>query len=261
MGNPPVTGRRLGYCNCGRLVHWEDLRMARDVFLQPQSENRLTYSSYNSALWTCDDAADAGAISEGPFLHNYTITYDTDNNASESGGSQTWTGTGTLRTKNGTDCSSATSICFAFEVGPYHRSESPALTIESGLCNSDGSSLFAEKTLTDSVGQRKVYWSKNIADIDSSLSASELYFYIKVTPVSGQKWFADRVQLEFNKSEPGVFVATSGTATAYSSQQRIWRVVRTCPDCRLYLTKTIDTTVIVEQPTLPIPVGIETEIV
>lgn len=252
----PVTGRRVTYCNCGRLVFWDELMLTRIVYLQPVSQNRFLRSRYHGDFWGCDGAIDVGRISQGPFLHEYTITYDKNNVPTESGGSQTWMGSGIVRTTVGIDCAATDRIVFAADVGPYHRSESPLLEISSGVCNADASTMQTLRSVTTST-QLRVWARLRMADLHSELDASSLYFFFSVTPQGQGRWYVDRMQLEFGVDSLGPHVPTTGIELIYPTPTRRSTVARTCKACRSETLRTRDTVPAVESAPSPIPVAID----
>ena len=228
MSKLPAKARRAWWCQVGgHLVHWEDLRRQYREWCEPVGSNYLLYSSYNSSFWTCG-ATDAGEISMGPFGGFYSqISNSQPTTLTETGGSQTWTGTGTLRSTTAVDGSAWTSFVFKCVVGPYHNpAASPAYDCSIGICDSAGVVISTEKTITAETGMRELWFTKNISDI---AAPSTLYFFITVTPASGEKWFADMFRLEKNQTQPLNFLQTTGASIDHSQPTLVSGFALVCP--------------------------------
>ena len=222
-----VTGRRLDRCDmCGRKTHRYDLVMqAQDELLSIASNNFL-YSSYNSTFWTCS-STDAGVISWGPReTHRYAITEGATPSTAVSGGIQTWTGSGTFRSSTAVDASSWTNLVFSCHVGAHQTNTTPTFTVVMGFCDSGGTSKTTERTWTVN-GSKRIWFTKAISGISGP---STLYCYLTVTNVGS--WWVDKLQLEKNATVPGTFATTIGTAINRTTEQRVTRVHKVCPECR-----------------------------
>lgn len=252
MSELPVRGRKLGICHCGRYVPWDDLRIATIPYLQPPAQNRFAFSRYRSPYWTCL-ATDAGRISEGPFLHEYSIIYDDNNVASETGGSQTWRGHGVLFTTEGIDCSSANELVVAAEVGPYQGNEHASLLVRLEVSSYDPPTLALLREVTINCQTR--IWAHIRAWPDGPLpNFNSVRFHFAVTPVANNAWFVDRLQLEFDVKTPGHYLETTGVPQVYDRPTRLTTTARTCSECRRAWKRTRSTTVITPEPIDPIPI-------
>lgn len=223
-----AIGRQLDRCDvCGAHVLRKDLVRTQVEFLAPEASNYLTYSSYSASGWSCD-ASDAGAISIGPYAGEARVVIDDSNTSTESFGSQTWDGSGTLRSTSAVDASSWTSLVFAVDAGPYHQETSPEMTFTIGLCDSDGSNTEQQASFT-TPGQIRAWFTLNISAIPAGKSASGLYFYISTT--SSNKWFADRMQVAKNATAMAQFAPTLGSAVDRTDTPSM-TMRKVCKRCR-----------------------------
>jgi len=227
-----AIGYQLDRCDvCGKKVHRRDLVRTQVEFLAAEGSNYLNYSSYNVSGWTIRTAADAGVISIGPYADRARVRVADDNTLTEILGSQTMTGTGALTTDQGIDASSWTSLVFAVDVGPYHRSTSPELTVVLSLCDSDGSSNLETLATFTTKGDMRAWGTIDIADMPASKSSSELYFRVDVTPATGEKWWVDRMQVAKDMVKLGTFVPTSG-ASVDRIDTTMMTMRKVCTNCR-----------------------------
>lgn len=259
MDSELLRGLRLGVCGCGRVVPWDSLRMSTVVYWQPVSENRFPYSRYHPSFWSCD-AVSRGRISDGPFLHEYDVRYDSQNQPAEINGSQTWAGEGTFRAIQPVDCSSVERFVVAAEIGPYQRNERSQLEIIAGIGNANLSAqiiLVEEQT----AGQRRIWAHAKVSDIELILDPGALFFFFTVKPVADNAWYVDRLQLEFRGRAPGHYVATSGSPVVYERPAKVMTMAKTCPDCRQRLPARIDTNVLTQEMPGPIPVDTKSEVI
>jgi len=235
MARPPSIARQLDRCDvCGKKTHKKNLVRTNMDFLAGEANNYLLYSSYNASGWTAVTASDQGTPSIGPYADVARVVVSDDNTATESFGSQTWGGSGTLRSTDAIDASTWTSLVFAVDLGPYHRETSPETTFTLGLCDSDGSNKELQKTVVTS-GSLRAWFTINIADLPVSKTSSALYFYVSATAV-GKNWWVDRMQVEKNATRPGTFVPTSGTAVDRVDTPMM-TVRKVCANCREPLFK------------------------
>lgn len=211
----PLAYRKIHSDSSGQRFKAREMIYAKRRWTIPMAENRFLYSSYNTAFWNCD-ANDEGLITVGPYSdENYTgWTDDGTTLTAVQNGIQTWSSAaGTVRSTEATDCSSATDVLFSFEFCPHQDRDETTFTVVLGTCASDGSSKVAAKTWT-LVGGNRV-WAK------ITTSGASIYFYFTVTPdVAATKWAFVNAQLEFDKTEPGVFVSTSGSAIVETTTER-----------------------------------------
>lgn len=197
---------------CGHKTLKIDLVRTNVDFLAAAGSNYFYNSSYNSSFWTVDTAVDAGLISMGPFADQSRVVIGDDNTLTESYGSQTWTGSGVLRSIVAVDASAAVSLVFAADIGPYQQETVPSTTFVFGLCDSDGSNKEQLSSWTVT-GNQRAWYTLNIADVPAGKSSAALYFYVSVTAV-GKKWWIDRIQLIKNavSINSEAFVPTAGSA-------------------------------------------------
>ena len=215
---------------CGSRTRKIDLVRTNVDFLAAAGSNYFLYSSYNSSFWTVDTAVDAGLISIGPFADNARIVIGDDNSRTEAYGSQTWTGSGVLRSTTAVDASTWTSLVFAADIGPYQRETSPSTTFTLGLCDSDGSNKEQLSSWTVT-GNQRAWYTLNIADVPAGKSAAALYFYVSVVAL-GKKWWIDRIQLikDAVSINSEAFVPTAG-GSADRVDTPMMTVRKVCRDC------------------------------
>lgn len=224
-----AIGRQLDRCDvCGKKTHKVDLVRTQVEFLAAAGSNYLSYSSYNATGWSTSGLTDKGVISIGPYADRARVSISDGNTATEILGSQTWSGDGHLYTASSVDVSSWTSLVFAADVGPYHRSDNRDLTIILSTCD-------ASATVEDTLGtwainsDTRVWATINIASMTRDSSA--LYLRLDVTPGTGEYWWADRFQLEKNATRPGTFVPTSGSTVDRVDTPSV-TMRKVCPSCR-----------------------------
>jgi hypothetical protein len=198
---------------------------AKRKWAMPPAQNRLLYSSYNTAFWTCN-ATDSGLISVGPYADTNRVSYDMNNVASENG-VQTWQGNGTYRSDSGINVSAADEIVFSCIIGGYQQSSTQIFTCTLGVCNEAGDSLQTVR-VWNIVGSGRAWFHIDTADITED--TTDLCFYVSVVPSeSDGEWFIINAQVEFNELVPKNFIATSGAAlvrsvdTNYRSVNKIHR--------------------------------------
>lgn len=251
MGRPPVIHRQLDRCDvCGTKIHKMDLVRTQVRYNRPEGNNYFTYSYYDGTFWTNDgtvtkqsndwglgpDSEDARVRigSESGFTDTITTT--------EIGGAATFlldSSPAIIYTGSSTDISAYTSFVFGVYVGQYHANDDQAeMTVEIGNCNSDASSTYSLKSETIRAGKH-IWVRANIADLDANVDTSAAYFYIKVTASSDEDYYfwVDWMQLEKDASRPGAFINTSGSALAYTTDQKLLTTAKVCPDCKEYLLR------------------------
>lgn len=233
MAHPEVIARQLDRCDrCGKVLHKKDLSLTQVEFAKKNTTNYLPYSSYNSTFWSCG-STDAGAISIGSH-EGARCKVALDNTVTEVGGSQTWHGTGTIRTTTAVDVSAWTSLAFQVIVGPYHRSTNTEMAIAAGMCSSSGTGKIPLLTKTINASS-KIWFGLLVADIDPSLSAAATYYYITTT-CSGSTdyddyWWMDDAALNKDSLVPLTFVQTTGSSYAQSTMKRGMAMEKVCRDC------------------------------
>lgn len=195
------------------------------------TQNVLTYSSYNSDLWTCD-SADAGRVSIGLYPEQYMPTWS-GTTGTEARGSQTWTGSGKLRTSTATNISSMTNVLFGIHVGAYHAQTTQTLTVVSGCCDASGNAIAGTSSTFTVNGARFCWWTQTLASlVAAGVTAASAYFYISVT-ISGatSKWWADGALLYDGTTKPIGRPQTRGSAKSKTGMGFDWTVPILCPDC------------------------------
>ena len=223
-----AIGRQLDRCSvCGKKVHKRDLVLTQVDFMSPSGSNYINYSSYSASGWTTSGLTDKGVISIGPYADRARVVISDDNTRTESFGSQTWSGDGHLYTSDSLDVSSWTSLVFAADVGPYHRSTSRGLTVILQSCQSDGTVDDTIATWTIDSDTR-VWGTINVADMTGTTSAA--YFRIDATPDTGQYWWVDRVQVIKDVSKLGTFIPTSGSSVDQAGA-RSMTMQKVCSHC------------------------------
>ena len=243
-----AIGRQLDRCDvCGVKIHKQDLVRTNMSFLGVAGSNYLLYSAYNATGWTVDTATDAGAISVGPYADRARVRISDDNTRTEVDGTQTWLGSGVLRSITGIDASAWDSLVFAADIGPYFRETSPETTFTLGLCDSDGTNKELLATYT-TAGSIRAWYALDIADVPAGKDDSDLYFYISVTAV-GKNWWADRLQVSKDIPRVGAFIPTSGSSVDRVDTP-LMTVRKVCSNCREpLLSKTEQYSKIAEQRT------------
>lgn len=235
---PPALARQLDRCDvCGDKTHRDSLVRTQVEFLELAANNYCIQSSYDASHWTTNDAAALGAISVGPNADWQRLSLGADNTLSELNGVQTFSTTKMIYTTVATtDLTSWSNMVFSAEVGPYHRSTTPDLSVVLGVYNIGTiGSLFPLKTWTINT-QTRVWWTATPAEVLAAGAAlTTVGFYIVAT---GGHWWADRMQLDKNATVPGQFVSTSGTAVDNSSDQILMTQRKVCNNCQeLILSK------------------------
>jgi len=267
MNRPPALAKQLDRCDvCGDKVHRDQLVMTQVEFLQLKAENYFNYSSYDTNWWTMDDAVDAGSISYGNRCDNARTTLSDANVISYLNGVQTWTGNGTLReiAANGTYSSSG-YVTMSAQVGPHEQNTSPEMTVNLGICNSDGSVKQIVKTYTIS-GTTQVWFYESVATLNGyglGPGDGEFYFYIEVT--NAGNWWIDELQIEFNvntlprssQGYPENFVRTSGASVFSSShpEQGAITARKVCPNCQETVLKKTEKFGRTDEPPVADPVS------
>jgi len=254
---PPILHRQLDVCDvCEKEIHRHKLVRTQVRFVNPEANNYALYSTYNTGFWT-SDATDGGTISISDGFARCRIA--DDNTVTEIKGAQTWTDAGTIVSNTAVDGSSFSRVTFACDVGPYHRSEGPTLTVVIGVCDDGKSTVYGSRTFTTK-GHQQVWYSATISSLTTAgATSSALYFFITVTPSSSDYayWFADRFHIEADTSRPGTFTPTKGTAVAHSADSAVMTVAKVCPECRERLLNTSDVGKPRREVEAPIPVDVQ----
>ena len=218
----PLAYRKIHSDSNGQRYKAREMIYAKRRWSMPMAENRLLYSSYNTAFWN-SDADNDGLITIGPYSdENYVGWIDVGGvETSVQNGIQTWNSAeGTLRTTEATNCSTATTVLFSFEFLPHYDRSATTFSVVLGMCASDGSAKVPARTWSLVGGNR--IWAK------ITTSEASAYFYFIVTPDVATpggpgvvpSWAFINAQLEFDKDEPGQFVPTTGTAIVETTTER-----------------------------------------
>jgi hypothetical protein len=230
FNKPPTIAGQLDRCDvCGTKIHRNELVRTQVEFVLPEGSNYIVQSSYDGSHWTTDDSADLGGISVGVYADHQRLSLADDNTFTELNGAQTFSsGKKIYTTVACTNPTSWSSLCFSAEVGPYHRSTSPSMTVSLGVFDiGSPSTLYEIKEWTGNT-QRRMWWTATPSEITAAgATLGTLGFYIKVT---GTAWWADRLQLEKNATSPGNFIKTSGTAIDRTEETSM-AVRKVCPSC------------------------------
>ncbi len=233
---PPAIAWQLDRCDvCGDKYHRSDLVRTQVEFLEKKAENFLNYSSYEGTYWVVDDAADEGNVSYGNRCDNVRLSLDGDNDLSYVNGVQTWSGNGTMRTETiSPKFSTSSRVTFSVQVGPHEQNSSPSMTVILGICNSDGTSKQAIRTLTTS-GTSRAWFTESAVTLDGyGISGSQRKFYWYVQVANAGKWWIDEMQIESSTAtgEPENFVRTSGSLVSNQSDQQLIPNRKVCSGCR-----------------------------
>lgn len=228
INKPPAIAGQLDRCDvCGNKAHRDKLVRTQVEWLYPAHENYFAYSRYDGTFWVCD-ATDAGAISWGNRCDRTRYVINDDNTTSILNGVQTWTGDGTFRctTIPVSDWNDTRHVIFSCQIGPNDLNTTPEMTVVLGDCDAAGANKTAKKTFTIS-GTTRVYFDWLGAEAD----AGEGCYYIDVT--NDDDWWIDELQLEIeaNRTTPGVYVETSGTAVGATAEAASISTRVVCPKC------------------------------
>ncbi len=223
---------QLDRCDvCSKKVHRRDLVRTQVEFLAPAGSNYLTYSSYNTSGWTTDGSiTDRSTISVGPYADRARVRVADDNTLTEILGSQTWSGSGYFYSDTAIDGSAWTSLVFAADVGPYHRSTAPSTTFTLSLCNDGGGGAVSLASFT-TMGDMRAWGTINIADLPEDKTSSTLYFRIDAAPQTSQYWWVDRIQVAKDVTSLGTFIPTSGSSVD-RDDTTMMTVRKVCTSCR-----------------------------
>lgn len=194
-------------------------------------QNKLTYSSYNTGLWTCS-SADAGRVSMGLYGDYFRPTFS-GTTGTEARGSQTWTASGTLRTSTSTSLSGMTNVLFGIHVGAYHAQTTQTLTVVIGCCDVSGTAIAGTSTSFTVNGSKLCWWTQTLASLEAAgVVAASAYFYATVT-ISGatSKWWADGAIVCDRTTVPVGKPQTKGSARARSGMGFTYSVPVLCPEC------------------------------
>jgi len=228
---PPALGLQLDRCDvCGDKTHRGRLVRTQVEFLELAANNYIIQSSFDDSYWVTNDTADLGAISVGPNADWQRLSLDSDNDLTELNGVETFSTTKYIRSTVATDDpTSWDSIVFSAEVGPYHRSTTPDLSVEIGFrIIGVVPSYVSMRTWTINT-QTRVWFTATPAElVAAGATLSTLGFYIAGT---GGHWWADRMQLEKNATVPGQFASTSGSTVDNSTDQTLMTQRQVCPNC------------------------------
>ena len=196
----------------------------------PAGENHLLYSSYDSSFWTVDTSTEVGNVSIGLYADKYRPRVSNDGTTVEARGSYTVHSSGTLRSTTATDVSGITDICFNLNVGPYHSQSTNELTVEVGLCKSDGTSQSAEKTWSIR-GAHLCWFTIPVADIASPYDSSGIYVYADITIDGTSKWWMDGMTLSNGVKPPMYRPITTGEAKVRDALGFVWKTPILCQEC------------------------------
>jgi hypothetical protein len=200
--------------------------------------NLLPYSYYDSSFWTVDTAVDADKVSMGTFADEFRPKFS-DTGAStwtvtEAGGSQTWTGSGTLRSNTAVDISGYTDVFFAVDIGAKQGQDVQSLVVEIGFTDATGSTTWpvtTPKATWTVAGAQRVWFSTPTASlVGPTLTAA--YVYADVT-ISGatSKWWHEWAVLCDAQAMPVFQPYTRGAAINRTSNGYSWSVNQYCPEC------------------------------
>ena len=228
---PPALGFQLDRCDvCGDKIHRSRLVRTQVEFLEKAGNNYVIQSSYDNSYWTTNDTADLGGISIGQNADWQRLSLSDDNVLTELRGAETFSTTKMIYTTAATDdLTSWDNMVFSAEVGPYHRSTTPSISVVLGVYNIGTlGSLFPLKTWTINT-QTRVWWTATPAAVLAAGAAlTTVGFYIAVT---GSSWWADRMQLDKDATIPGQFVGTSGAVVDNSADQQLLTQRKVCKNC------------------------------
>lgn len=233
-----TDARRLDRCDvCGKKVKRDDLKIMTQQYGRSKGSNYFTWSTYNTDLWTCD-GTDRSTISDGVRADDSRVKVSLANVSTESG-IQTWSGSTTLRVKDGAgiDVSSWTSLCFACVVGPYQRASSPSLSIEMGVWDMPLGTGTSYKTYSSVLASRECWFTVNVSALTVS-DTTNVGFYVTVTPSSTEYFWIDELRLEKDVTVPTAWIRTSGAAVSRTVFTKYTGSGKVCEDCIYPLLKT-----------------------
>lgn len=230
MSYPISDGRQLDRCDiCSRKMPRRYLVRTQVEFLRHPANNYIIQSSYDNSHWTTDDTADLGAISIGPYADRQRLNLANDNTVTEFMGAETFSTAKMVYSTVATDdVTSWSSLCFSAEIGPYHRSTTPGMSVVLGVYNiGDTANLYPVRTWTIR-NQQRCWWTATPAEVSTlGVTLSTLGFYILAT---GSSWWIDLMQLEMDAVVPGKFIATSGSSET-STHGPNMTMRKVCPSC------------------------------
>ena len=250
---PAALGLQLDRCDvCGDKTHRGDLVRTQVEFLEMKAENFFTYSSYNTGLWTMDDASDVTDTDVGTYgnrCDNVRLSLDPDNNLTYVNSPKVWEGNGTLRMDEISGLVAVTSdVTLSAQVGPHEQNTSPEMTVAIGVCNDDGTSKSVLRTWTINT-MTKVWVNAEVTDLVATGLGTlndpyyQFYYYFQIT--NDGKWWIDEMQYEVNVNSlptssegfPENFVRTSGSTISSSShpEQSMMTSRKVCPSCLEYI--------------------------
>ena len=226
---PPALGLQLDRCDvCGDKTHRGRLVRTQVEFLELAANNYIIQSSYDGSHWDTTDTADLGAISVGANADWQRLTLDSDNDLSELRGAETFsTGKRIYTTVASDDLTSWDSMVFSAEVGPYHRSTTPDLTVTL-MVNTIASPPIEVRVWTINT-QTRVWWTATPAEV-AVLGADPADCGFTIS-VAGGHWWADRMQLDKDATVPGQYVKTSGSTVSNTTDQTLMTQRQVCPNC------------------------------
>ena len=226
---PPALGLQLDRCDvCGDKTHRGRLVRTQVEFLELAASNYIIQSSYDDSHWTTNDTADLGAISVGANADWQRLSLDSDNDLTELNGAETFSGGKKIYTTVATDnLNSWDSMVFSAEVGPYHRSTTPDITVTLQV-NTIASPPIDVRAWTINT-QTRAWWTTTRDEL-AALGANPADCGFTILGVGGS-WWADRMQLEKHATVPGPFVSTSGSAVDNTTDRTIMTERKVCPRC------------------------------
>jgi hypothetical protein len=235
---PPALGLQLDRCDvCGDKTHRGRLVRTQVEFLELAANNYIIQSSYDDSYWGTNDTAALGAISVGPNADWQRLSLDSDNDLTELRGVETFsTGKRMQSTVASVDTTSWDSMVFSAEVGPYHRSTTPDITVYLEVLQTGATIPVATISTWRINTQTRVWWTLTPEELLAAMTAAfiplpSLADMVFLIECSGGHWWADRVQLEKNATVPGQFVSTSGSAVDNSTDQTLMTQRKVCPNC------------------------------
>lgn len=232
-----VTGDTLDWCRiCGKWVHRKDLVRQRRPELNLVGQNLFTYSNYNATLWSCT-ATDGGKTSQTPRGQYLKIVYDESSSPTHTltGGTQTWTGSGTF-SSGSVDVSAYSTYVVSARVGTRQDEEYPLLTV---VVKADSATL---ATWTIRGGSNRVFGTGSTLSLaDPSSVVFSFVVSSSLDPDDDFNWWIDEMQLEGNASKPGQYKLTTGSAVTVTSDTMVWEVTTVCPVCRTKHNRLVDT--------------------
>jgi hypothetical protein len=225
---------QLGTCDqCGREVPRKDLvRKLRPYGYDCSGGggvNRFGCSRYNADWWTCS-ATDAGCVSMGLYPEQFQTSIS-GTTVTETNGSQTWAGSGVLRTSRDIFFSEFSDVLFGVYVGAYHAQDEQSLTVTTGCCDETGAVIYTAHSFVVK-GSKFCWWSDPLSVLlAAGVNSDTAFVYLDVVIEGTAKWWADGA-IVCGATTPPLFQPTSsGSPMVFTGKGYSYLTPALCPKC------------------------------